>query len=178
MSKKSQKTILEKTGFKSFSQGIREITGWSQKEFETQKRVMRMRVSNLNKVAGTNLSAIEELFYKVKYEDRAKYYASKGKEVYEPSPIQKALQDIKTTKVKTTPSARQMEVAKKYVFDKFEGLSKTYKNANEVMQKLNNGEITPKEANDQLTKVANDLKVLRKNDVASWASQQDENYGS
>ena len=178
MSKKSQKTILEKAGFKSFSQGIREITGWSQKEFETQKRVMRMRVSNFNKLMGTELSPIEELFYKVKAEDRAKYYVSQGKPVYPPSPIQQALQDIKTTKIKGTPSTHQMEVARQYVFQKFEGLSNTYQKADNVMNDMLTGKISPQDANKKLTGIANEMKKLRSENVTTWASLQDEDYGS
>lgn len=178
MAKRNVPTSLLEKGFKSYSRAIREITGWTQKEFETQKREMRYRVSNLNKLAGTNLSPIEELYYKVRYEDKAKYYASKGKEVYEPSPIQRALQDIKTTKVKTTPSAKQFETAKKYVFEKFEGLSKAYKDAGAIVDKLNKGEISPKEANEQLRNFANKMKVMKQENPTSWASAQDEEFGS
>ena len=184
MAKKTN-LMLQQSGFKSWSQGIREITGWTQKEFETQKRLMRMRVSNLNKITGTNLSAIEELFYKVKYEDRAKYYASKGKEVLPQNAIQKALSEMTTTKVITNKKgdvtkvmSRQQDIAKQFVMDKFEGLARTYKNVNETMQKLKNDEITIKEANEIMKKQADELKVLKRDNPTTWLSMQDEEFGS
>ena len=65
----------------SYSKAIREITGWTQKQFETQKRMMRYRVSKFNAFTGSNLSPIEQLFYKVRYENRKKYYEAQGKPV-------------------------------------------------------------------------------------------------
>lgn len=179
MSKKSKNTILEKTGFKSWSQGIREISGWTQKEFETQKRVMRMRVANLNKLTGANLSAIEELFYKVKYEDRAKYYASKNKTVLPQNPIQKALSEMTTTKnAKGLALEKQEEIARNFVLDKFEGLAKVYKGADNIRNDLILDTITPKEANERLTAYAEQLKVLKRESPASWLALQDEEIGS
>lgn len=184
MAKKTN-LILKQTGFKSFSEAIRTITGWTQKEFETQKRVMRMRVSNLNKLAGTNLSAIEELYYKVKYEDRVQYYQSKGKPILPRNPIQQALLDIKTTKVNVdkygnikSAQLKQIEAAKQFVLNKFEGLAKTYKSARDIRDKLINGEITAREANDLLSFEADRLKVLKTEDPTAWASAQDEEIGS
>lgn len=180
-----QNLMLKQSGFKSFSQGIREITGWTQKEFETQKRVMRMKVANLNKLTGAKLSAIEELFYKVKYEDKAKYYVSKGKAVLPQNAIQKALSEMSTTKVITNKQgevlkvmSRQQNIAKQFVMDKFEGLARTYKNVNETMQKLKNDEITIEEANNIMKKQAEDLKVLKRDKPVTWLSLQDEEYGS
>lgn len=177
MAKKTN-LMLQQSGFKSFSQGIREITGWTQKEFETQKRLMRMRVSNLNKLTGAHLSAIEELYYKVKYEDKAKYYASKGKEVLPRNAIQTALLDIKTSKVKNGGSERQKEIAKQFVLNKFEGLSRTYSSVNEIAQKLKDGKITTTEANTMMSQKAEELKVLKRDNPTTWLSLQDENYGS
>ncbi len=178
MSRKEIPTSLKEKGFKSYSQAIKEITGWTQKQFETQKRGMRYRVSNLNKLTGTRLSPIEELYYKVRYEDRAKYYASKNKEVFPPSRIQQALQDIKTTQVKTSPSARQFETAKKYILERFEGLGKTYKYARDVLDKLDKGEISPKDANARLSQYSDVMRVLKSENPTSWASAQDEEFGS
>lgn len=176
MAKKEIPTSLKEKGFNSYSQAIREITGWSKKEFETQKRVMRYRVSNFNKVTGSNLSAIEELYYKVRYEDRARYYASKGKEVYDPSLIQKTLKDIKTTPVKNTISKNQSRVAKNYVLDKFEGLGKTYKYASDIIDKLKKDELTPRQANEKLKQYAEEMKVLKNKNPTSWLDAQDESY--
>ncbi len=178
MAKRKIPTSLEEKGFKSYSQAIREITGWDTKTFETQKRTMRMRVSNLNKLAGTNLSAIEELYYKVAYEDKAKYYASQGRPVYEMSPIQRALQDIKTTKVKTVEGSRQYEIARQYVFDKFSGLGTTYQKASAVLDDLLTGNVTPAEANKKLSKIANALKWIKNKSPQSWATFQDEQFTS
>lgn len=178
MAKRKIPTSLEEKGFKSYSQAIKEITGWDTKTFETQKRTMRMRVSNLNKLTGTNLSAIEELYYKVAYEDKAKYYASKGKPVYEPSPIQKALQDIKTTKIRGVAGSKQYEVAQQYIFDKFGGLGQTYQKAGDVLDSLLEGSITPAEANKKLSKIANALKWLKNRNPTSWARLQEENFES
>ena len=171
--------ILEKTGFKSWSAGIKAITGWTQKEFETQKRVMRMRVANLNKLTGAHLSAIEELFYKVKYEDKAKYYASKGKDVLPQNPIQKALSEMTTTKdAKGMALEKQEEIARRFVLDKFEGLAKVYHGANSIRNDLILDKISPAEANARLTKYAGQLKVLKRDNPATWLALQDEEIGS
>lgn len=178
MSKKQIPTSLQEKGFKSYSRAIKEITGWTQKQFETQKRVMRYRVSNFNKATGANLSAIEELYYKVRYEDRAKYYASKGKDVLPPSPIQQALQDIKTTQSKTGLTKGQFETAKKYLLDKFEGLGKTYKYARDVLDKLKSGEMTPTDAGKRLSQYAEAMKVMKTLSPATWLDAQDEAHMS
>ena len=176
MAKKEIPTSLKEKGFNSYSQAIREITGWSKKEFETQKREMRYRVSNFNKATGSNLSPIEELYYKVRYEDRARYYALKGKEVYEPSLIQKILKDIKTTPIKNTLSKNQFRTAKNYVLDKFEGLGKTYKYASDIIDKLKKDELTPRQANEKLKQYAEEMKVLKSKNPTSWLDAQDESY--
>lgn len=179
MARREIPTSLKEKGFKSFSQAIKEITGWDKKTFETQKRVMRMRVSNLNKLTGKKFSAIEELYYKVKYEDKKAYYESKGKQVFDKSPIQKALEDMTTTKIKNDKATKkQSEVASNYVKSKFEGLAKTYKGARDILDKLDKGEISIEEADNALAKFGNDMKTLKNEDPLTWASMQDEEAGS
>jgi hypothetical protein len=178
MSRKNN-LILQQSGYKSFSRAIRDITGWDVKKFETEKRLMRYRVSNLNKLTGANLSPIEELYYRVKREAREAYYKSKGQEIFAPSPIQKALAEIKTTKVNVAKvSARQDAIAKKYVQEKFEGFGRTYKQAGAILERLKNGEISAKEANKMLADYANKMKVLKREDPLTWATMQDEEIGS
>ena len=179
MARQKIPTSLQEKGFKSFSQAIREITGWDKKTFETQKRVMRMRVSNLNKLTGRNFSAIEELYYKVKYEDKKAYYESKGKEVFEKSPIQKALEKMTTTKIKNgAASQKQIDIANNYVKSKFEGLSKSYPQAKSIIDKLEKGEITAEAADKQLADFGDKMKVLKRENPLTWASMQDEETGS
>lgn len=152
----------------SYSKAIKNITGWTQKEFETQKRLMRYRVANFNKATGSKLSAIEELFYKVRFEDKQKYYASKGKETKELYPLQKALQDIKTTTSKKGLSPYQEKIAKDYIVETYKGLAKTYTRADKVYQRLLNGEITPAQANRRLSVMARQMRQLKDEQPTKW----------
>ena len=92
----SRKNVILGQNTMSYSKAIKEITGWTQKEFETQKRLMRYRVGKFNLITGSNLSPIEQLFYRVKYEDRKQYYISQGKEPAPLNIIQQTIQDMKT----------------------------------------------------------------------------------
>ena len=96
----SRKTVILGQDKMSYSQAIKKITGWSQKKFETEKRLMRYRVAKFNQLTGSHLSAIEELFYRVRFEDRQAYYKSKGKPVNDYNPLQTLLKNLKTGNVK------------------------------------------------------------------------------
>ena len=163
----------------SYSKAIKDITGWTQKEFETQKRLMRYRVANFNKATGSKLSAIEELFYKVRFEDKQKYYASKGKPVKELNALQQALQDIKTTTSKKGLSPYQEKIAKEYIEKRYEGLAKAYKGANNIMEDLKNGKITTQEANKKLSDYADRMRQLKDEDPSKWVEMHEsEEIGS
>lgn len=169
----------------SYSKAIREITGWTQKQFETQKRMMRYRVSKFNAYTGSNLSPIEQLFYKVRYEDKKKYYESQGKQPLPLNDLQQAFQDMKAT-----PFSRKSEliikdgkyvpqqmkksdlqaynVAKDFIMKRYEGLANTYKEANEIMEELKAGNITPAEANKLLSDFADKARNMKNEDLTSW----------
>jgi hypothetical protein len=95
----ARKNVILGQNSMSYSKAIREITGWTQKQFETQKRLMRYRVAKFNLITGSNLSPIEQLYYRVKYEDKKSYYISQGKEPAPLNIIQQAIQDMKTGNV-------------------------------------------------------------------------------
>ena len=169
----------------SYSKAIREITGWTQKEFETQKRMMRYRVSKFNAFTGSNLSPIEQLFYKVRYEDKKKYYESKGKQPLPLNDLQQAFQDMKAT-----PFSRKSEliikdgkyvpqqmkksdlqaynVAKDFIMKRYEGLANTYKEASDIMEELKAGNITPAEANKLFSDFADKARNMKNEDLTSW----------
>lgn len=169
----------------SYSKAILEITGWSKKEFETQKRLMRYRVSKFNAFTGSNLSPIEQLFYKVRYEARKAYYEAKGKPVLPLNDLQQAFQDMKATAFtrktnlvmqngKFVPAQmskadlQAFNVAKDFIIKRFEGLANAFPEANAIMQDLKNGVITPAEANKQLSDLAEKMRNVKNEDLSTW----------
>lgn len=189
----ARKTIILGQKQMSFSKAIQQITGWSKKEFETQKRLMRYRVQKFNYLTGSNLSAIEQLFYKVHYEAKRDYYVSKG---YKPRPLndlQQALQNmgasptrtksplkiingkvIKTYEGMTKAEKRAYEVAQQFIEKRFDKFAQKYGKAGEIMDLLKNGLITPDEANRELSAYAEKVRNLKNEDISSWLDEVDD----
>lgn len=176
----ARKTIILGQNKLSYSKAIMQITGWTKKEFETQKRLMRYRVSNFNKATGSNLSAIEELFYKVRFEDKQKYYAAQGKPVLPLNALQQALQDIKTTHTQAgTISPYQMKIAREYIEKRYEGLAKAFTGANNIMEEMKAGKLSPAEANLMLSNFADNMRQLKDDNPMKWIeAHQNEDIGS
>lgn len=180
----ARKTTILGQNRVSYSKAIREITGWTQKEFETQKRLMRQRVSKFNQLTGSNLSAIEQLFYRVRYEDKKKYYESKGKPIKPLNPLQQALEDMKTSRLpkstslkiengKIVPATskgfdRVYSIAKDFIENRYEGLANNFPRAREILNRLKNDEITPAEANELLADFADEMRNAKSDDPLGW----------
>ena len=177
-------TILGQTKM-SYSKAIQEITGWTKKEFETQKRLMRYRVSKFNAFTGSNLSPIEQLFYKVRYEDRKKYYQAKGQKVLPLNDLQQAFQDMKATPFQrksqllfkngksipmqmTKADLQAFNVAKDFIIKRFEGFANSVPEANAIMQDLKNDVITPRDANKKLSDLAEKMRSIKNEDLSTW----------
>ena len=162
----------------SYSEAIRQITGWSKKEFETQKRLMRYRVKTFNEVTGSKLSAIEELYYKVRFDDKRAYYEAQGKKTLEYNELQQALLDLKTT-YREGGTERQQELLQKYTLKRFEGLLKAYPQALAGYEaKLKNGEISTKEFQKVLEAYADKMHALQKDDPAQYLKEKGRQVGS
>lgn len=172
----------------TISQAIREITGWTKKEFETQKRYMRYKVEKLNLLTGSNLSPIEQLYYNVRFKDLQKYYASQGKPVLELNPLQKALEKMKTGKLKLETDITKGRdkkayleaeaVAKEFILARFEGLGKAYDEAQAVLDQLKADEITANDAKAQLEEIAEKMRDLKQTSPEEYIEAHNENYGS
>lgn len=160
----------------SYSKAIKEITGWTQKQFETQKRLMRYRVANFNKATGSTLSPIEELYYRVKFEARQDYYRAKGKPVNDYNSLQQALKDIKTTQSKGGISPYQEKIARDYILKRYEGLGKAFKNAQNILDDLEAQKITPAEANKKLKAYADEMRQLKDEDPAKWVESHEDEF--
>jgi len=168
----------------SLSSAIKELTGWNTKKFETEKRLMRQRISNFNILTGSNLSPIEELYYKAKFQAQREYYASKGKEVKPFNELQTAIRDMSTSKlsniaiddfatggienVKSKAFQRQYEIAKDYILSRFEGLGRNFVEAQRILDALENDEITTMEANKQLQDFAEEMRQLKDENPLKW----------
>lgn len=168
----------------SFSKAIKGITGWTNKQFETEKRLMRQRVSNFNMLTGSKLSPIEELYFKTKFQAQREYYASKGKKVLPFNELQTALTDMKTTKikdisieqfieggienVKSKVFKEQYEVAKNYILSRYEGLGNNFPEAQAILDELETDKITTMEANDRLQKFAEEMRNLKDENPLKW----------
>ena len=162
----------------SYSEAIRQITGWTKKEFETQKRLMRYRVKTFNEITGSNLSAIEELYYKVRFEDKRAYYEAQGKQTLEYNELQKALLDLKTT-YRKGGTERQQEMLKEYTLQRFEGLLKAYPQALAGYEaQLKNGEISIQEFQKQMEAYADKMHKLQKDDPAQYLKEKGRQVGS
>ena len=176
----ARKTVILGQNKMSFSQAIRQITGWSQKKFETEKRLMRYRVANFNKLTGSKLSAIEELYYRVRFEDRQAYYKSKGKPLLDYNSLQEFFKNIKTGKadeLRLIKVTRQdglveymtaQEYAKDYVINRYEGLARNFPKANEILEELKAGNITTQDANKKLQELAEEMRVLKNENPLAW----------
>lgn len=162
----------------SYSEAIRQITGWTNKEFETQKRLMRYRVRTFNEITGSNLSAIEELYYKVRFEDKRAYYEAQGKQTLEYNELQKALLDLKTT-YRKGGTERQKEMLQEYTLQRFEGLLKAYpQDLAGYETKLKNGEISIKEFQTSMESYAEKMKTLWKTSPEDYLKAKGRQIGS
>lgn len=174
----------------SYSQAIKRITGWTDKQFETEKRLMRYRVSKFNKVTGSTLSPIEELYYRVKFEARRDYYRSKGQKVNDYNDLQSFFKNVKTGKYKEgqkisfidKEGVKQYmtieEYGREYVLKRYEGLGKNFSQAEDVLNQLRNGEISTQDANKQLSQIADDLRVLKNENPETWIELYGESHDS
>lgn len=180
----------------SYSEAIRQITGWNKKQFETQKRLMRYRVAKFNAFTGSNLSPIEQLFYKVRFEARREYYVAKGYQPMQLNDLQQALQDLKASPFtrkqkleiengKFKPQAmskadlKALEISKNYIKERYAGLASNFPKANEIRNKLINDEITPAEANRLLADYAEEMRNLKDENPMKWIKAHgDEEIGS
>ena len=168
----------------SLSKAIKEITGWNTKKFETEKRLMRQRVSNFNMLTGANLSPIEELYFKAKFQAQREYYASKGKQVKPFNELQTAIRDMSTSKisnasidqfttggieaVKSKAFKRQYEIAKDYILSRYEGLGRNFVEAQRILDDLEADRITTMEANKQLQDFAEEMRNLKDENPLKW----------
>lgn len=176
----------------SYSKAIRKITGWSQKKFETEKRLMRYRVANFNQLTGSKLSPIEELYYRVRFEDRQNYYKSKGKPVLDYNPLQQFFKNIKTGKadeLRLIKVTRQdglveymtaQEYAKDYIIKRYEGLANNFTRAKEIIEELKAGLITTQDANKKLKDFAEEMRELKSNPATAlkWIEEHYDFVGS
>ena len=164
----------------SYSKAIREITGWSKKEFETQKRLMRYRVAKFNAVTGSNLSPIEQLYYRVKYEDRKAYYISKGKEPAPLNVIQRAIASMKTGKL--TPGKQSYkeayEAGAKFISERFEHFGQAFPKGQAILDAMNAGEITPAYAKKKLEELAEEMRELKEKSPNDYIEARDQSFGS
>ena len=180
----SKRLVLLGQNEVSFSKAIKEITQWDKKKFETEKRLMRQRVSNFNALTGSHLSPIEELYFKVRFEAQREYYASKGKQVLPFNELQTAIRDMSTAKiknisieqleaggienVKSKAFEKQYEIAKNYILSRYDGLGRNFPEAQEILNQLENDEITTIEANDKLQKYAEEMRNLKDENPLKW----------
>ena len=166
----------------SYSKAIQEITGWSKKEFETQKRLMRYRVERFNLMTGSNLSPIEQLFYRVRFEDKQAYYIAQGKEALELNPLQHAIARMKTGKLSLKQGSKAFiqaeSVAKEFILDRFSGLGQSFTEAREILDLLKNDEITPRQAKAELEEIAERMRNLKETSPEEWIEAHNEGYGS
>lgn len=162
----------------SYSEAIRQITGWTNKEFETQKRLMRYRVKTFNEITGSNLSAIEELYYKVRFEDKRAYYEAQGKQTLEYNELQQALLDLKTT-YRKGGTERQKEMLQEYTLKRFEGLVNAYPlDLKPFVDKLKNGTISINEFQLEMEAYASKMQELQKTDPARYLKEKGRQVGS
>lgn len=176
----TRKTVILDQEKMSYSSAIRKITGWSQKKFETEKRLMRYRVANFNKLTGSKLSAIEELYYRVRFEDRQNYYKSKGKPLLDYNPLQQFFKNIKTGKADALRLIRveregglieymtASEYAKGYIIQRYEGLARNFPQANDILNDLRLGKISTQDANKKLQAFAEEMRVLKNDNPLAW----------
>lgn len=178
----SRKNVILGQNTMSYSKAIKEITGWTQKEFETQKRLMRYRVGKFNLITGSNLSPIEQLYYRVKYEDRKQYYITQGKEPAPLNIIQQTIQDMKTGNVNLKIGSKSynqaIEIGKEFILNRFENFGKSFPKAQEILEQLRNGDITPRQAKTELEELAEDMRELKQNSPVEWIEAHDERFGS
>ena len=174
---KRTKTTLGQNSV-SYSEAIRQITGWSKKEFETQKRLMRYRVKTFNEITGSNLSAIEELYYKVRFEDKRAYYQSQGKPTLEFNELQQTLLDLKTT-YRKGGTERQKELLQEYTLKRFEGLVNAYPiDLKPFVDKLKNGEISIQEFQNNMEAYATKMRDLHTTNTELYLKQKGRQIGS
>lgn len=188
----ARKTVTLGQEKMSYSKAIQKITGWTKKKFETEKRLMRYRVANFNKLTGSNLSAIEELFYRVRFEDRQEYYRAKGKPVLDYNDLQKFFKNIKTGNAKELRLIRverengliermsAEQYAKEYIIKRYEGLAKNFTRANEILEDLKAGFITTQDANKKLGDFADEMRALKNNEETfeKWLNEHGNFIGS
>ena len=161
----------------SYSAAIREITGLSGKEFDTLKRVYRQRVTKFNKLTGSNLKPIEELFYKVRFEDKRNFYQSMGKEIKDYNSLQSAIMNISSSK---KISLKDIETARNDVMQRFKGLSEANNAGRAIMETLKNASpddaAAVKKASEDFKQLADVMHDLKKNQPLDYIS--DANYGN
>lgn len=161
----------------TYSKAILKITGWTEKQFETQKRLMRYRVNTYNKAMGAKMSAIEELYYKVSFEAKQEYYRSKGKKTLEYNSIQQLLQDLKTTHGKLT--ARQEKLLNEFSLKRFDGLIKNYPQSTaKMVQDFKDGKLTLAQFNKKMGDFADHMRDLQKNNVEQYLKEKGQQIGS
>lgn len=176
MAKRTKITLGQ--NFVSYSEAIRQITGWTNKEFETQKRLMRYRVKTFNEITGSNLSAIEELYYKVRFDDKRAYYQSQGKQTLEYNELQQTLLDLKTT-YRKGGTERQKEMLQEYTLKRFEGLVNAYSiDLKPFVDKLKNGTISINEFQLEMEAYASKMQELQKTDPAKYLKEKGRQVGS
>ena len=161
----------------SYSAAIREITGMSGKEFDTLKRVYRQRVKKFNELTGSKLSAIEELYYRVRFEDKRKFYQSIGKETKDYNSLQESILNISSSKKIT---AKDIQIARNDVMQRFAGLSQSNNKGRLIMEELQNANpndvAAVKKAADEFKKLADIMHDLKENQPLEYISNVD--YGN
>ena len=164
----------------SYSKAIREITGWSPKKFETEKRLMRYRVAKFNAITGSNLSPIEQLYYRERYNDRKAYYISKGKEPAPLNIIQKTIAEMKTGALKAGKQSYKeaYETGVKFINERFENFGRAYPKGQEILDALNAGEIMPAYAKKKLEALAEEMRELKQTSPLEWVEAHNEHFGS
>ena len=187
-----RKTVILGQKQMSYSKAIQEITGWDKKRFETEKRLMRYRVAKFNQATGSNLSPIEQLFYRVRFEDRQAYYKAQGKQVNDYNVLQSFFKNVKTGKYNplqkikytdkdgTTVYTTLAEYGRHFVLDRYEGLGRSYSKAQAILDELKAGTIQPADANKLLAQFADDMRKL-KNDPETfndWVELHNNEIGS
>ena len=161
----------------SYSAAIREITGMSGKEFDTLKRVYRQRVKKFNELTGSKLSAIEELYYRVRFEDKREFYKSIGKEAKDYNSLQKSILNISSSKKITE---KDIQIAKEDIMQRFEGLANSNNRGRAIMEELKNAAPNDasalKKASDSFKQLADIMHDLKEKQPLEYVSNAE--YGN
>lgn len=129
------------------SKSIMKDFGLSRSEFRSQYEVFRRRVSNLNRITGSNYSPIKEFRYSLLNRE---------------SSTIRLIEKISSTPKAT--SARSIEIGKQYVTNRYSGLIERNPVLKSLSEKIGEN-YTPADFDRDARKVADNLKKARERDA-------------